>query len=108
LAVGILIDRKSTAYFEFGHLGGAVGSDDVDVLYFNSCKLADAAISYSVRVTLTATTTGDERTYRSTAFTMLDVRPAVDDLDEYGKGQAVDHGLDIVIHPGNVTIAETA
>ena len=105
-AVGLLLNRKSTAYLEFPHLGEVAVDHDIDVLYFNSCKLADAGISYSARVTLTATI-GAVRTYQSTAFTLLDARPAVGNLDEYGKEQAAEHDLNLVIHPANVTITET-
>ncbi len=70
-AVGLLLNRKSTAYLEFPHLGEVAVDHDINVLYFNSCKLADAGISYSARGTLTATS-GSVRTYQSTAFTLLD------------------------------------
>jgi hypothetical protein len=101
LAVDVLFNAAPTAYFELQTPGedGLVGS--VDALYFNSCKLGDAAVSYSVKVTLEPTNDPLWR-YRSTSFTPLDVRPAVDDIEEYGEEQVAAHGLKILINPNSV------
>ncbi|MER9002555.1 hypothetical protein NKI15_02835 [Mesorhizobium sp. M0862] len=42
--------------------------------------------------------------YHSKHFEALDVRPGVDDLDEYGIDQAGAEKLTLVIDPKNVTI----
>ena len=74
----------------------------LEALYFNSATLADAAISFSAKVTLHRTPDPVWH-YRSGSVELLDVRPAVEDLDEYGNEQAVTHGFKCVIHPRNIT-----
>ena len=81
-------------------------SESVEAIYFNSCTFAGTAISYSVNITLQATTEAGGR-YRSTAFKPLDVRPAVSDLEAYGMEQAHRRGLTVVINPANVTMVRS-
>jgi hypothetical protein len=42
--------------------------------------------------------------YRSTGFEALDVRPKVDDLEEYGMDQAAASDLKLIIDPRNITL----
>ena len=104
LAVDLLLNPQPRGYFEFESLEGLRIEEAVDAVYFNSCALADASISYSVRVTLEPTGELPWR-YRSTRFQPLDVQPAVLDLDEYGAERAAASGIAVLINPANVTLA---
>jgi len=46
--------------------------------------------------------------YRSIGFQPLDVRPKVEDQDEYGVDQAATHELTLLIHPNNMTMSHEA
>lgn len=102
LAVDILLSREPISYFSFQLVSQVSSGPTVEALYYNSCKLAAAAISYAARMTLQRTSDA-ACTYRSVAFTPLDVRPAVHAPAEYAKEQAAQHGLSIVIDPANIT-----
>ena len=54
MAVDVLLNPAPVAFFEFDSLEGAVDAETVEAIYFNSCRFADAAISYCVEVTLQA------------------------------------------------------
>lgn len=103
LAVDLLLTTQPKGYFEFESLEGSRSEEAVDAVYFNSCALADASISYSVRVTLEPTGALPWR-YRSTCFQPLDVRPVVLDLDEYGAEQASVLGIAVLINPAKITL----
>lgn len=103
LAVDLLLNPQPRGYFEFESLEGLRIEEAVEAVYFNSCALADASISYSVRVTLEPTGALPWR-YRSTRFQPMDVRPAVLDLDEYGAAQAAASHIEVLINPANVTL----
>jgi len=66
--------------------------------------MGDASVYYSAKVTIQRTD-DPKWPYRSTAFELLDIRPAAGDLQEYATQQADSHNLRIVIDPTNVTIA---
>lgn len=99
----ILRGSSGDSYFELPDLPIDTPCETTfEALYFNSATLADAAITFSARVTLHRTS--DEKwRYRSGIVEPLDVRPAVEDLDEYGGEQAVSHGFKYVISPRNIT-----
>ena len=103
MAVDMLLNPAPIAFFAFDSLEVAEEAESVEAIYFNSCTFAGTAISYSVKITLQATTEAGGR-YRSTAFKPLDVRPAVSDLEAYGMEQAHRRGLTVVINPANVTM----
>lgn len=100
--VDSLVYSARDSYFEFQNLSNELTDPEVVALYFNEAKLADAAISYSARVTLRRTNDPLWR-YRSTTIEALDVRPLVNDLEAYGMGQAESNALRIVINPRNLT-----
>lgn len=85
--------------FDAGQWAEGVG--DVDAIYINSARLADARISYAVKVTLSArgAPTGE---MRSTCFELMDVRPEVRDLQVYAERMAGPAGIRVIIHPNNV------
>jgi len=95
-------------YMEFENLGDyGVTDDTIEALYFNSAELADAAISFAVKITVQRREASEWR-YRSTALEFLDIRPAVSDLRAYAKRQAEAHNLHILIDPANLSLANSA
>lgn len=103
LAVDLLLNPEPVAFFEFDQLDEVGDSSSVKAIFFNSCTLANVAISYAVEVLLTATEDGH---YRSSAFTAIDVRPAVSDLHDYGMEQAHIRGIRILIDPAHLTMLD--
>ncbi|MFL6605751.1 MAG: hypothetical protein ACJ8R9_31115 [Steroidobacteraceae bacterium] len=105
IAVDVMVNPASTCYFEFQTLGESnLGGSTVHALYFNSGKLADAAVSYCAKVTFQRTTDSVWQ-YRSTAFEPLDVRPVIEDMEEYAAEKAASHGLKVIIDPANLTLS---
>lgn len=105
LAVDVLLNSQPVASFEFDDIDGIGDSTSVKAIFFNSCAFANTAISYSVEVLLTKTVDGR---FRSSAFTPLDVRPVVSELQEYGMEQAHAHDISVVIDPAHVTMFDPA
>lgn len=102
MAVDILLNPKPVARFEFQSIAIDDTSSPPQGLYFNSTSFADTGITYSARVFFEKTNDPTWR-YRSTLFEALDVRPKVDDHDEYGFDQATACGLTLIINPRNIT-----
>lgn len=102
MAVDILLKPKSEARFEFQTLEVEESSSPPEGLYFNSTSFADTTITFSAKVFFEKTDDPDWR-YRSTGFEALDVRPKVDDLEEYGMDQATAADLKLIIDPRNIT-----
>ena len=98
IAADLMTNPSSPASFAFDSEAFEPASNSVDALYFNSCCLADAALSFCVRVTLERI--GDE--YRSVAFSPIDARPDVVDLLGYAQEQATAGGIAILINPDNL------
>jgi hypothetical protein len=105
IAVDMLLSRSPVARLEFGDLNGIVGAGPAELLYFNSCRLADVGISYAVKVTIEPTGDGEWR-YRSTSFERLDVRPIVSDLAEYGEELAATHSIPMAIDPSTIVLVD--
>ena len=97
IAADLMTNPSSPASFAFDSEAFEASSNGVDALYFNSCRLADAALSFCVRVTLQRI--GDE--YRSVAFSPIYARPEVDDLLGYGQEQATASGITSGCRAGN-------
>jgi hypothetical protein len=100
----VLRGSSVDSYFELPDLptDNPCETTSFEALYFNSATLADATITFSAKVALHRTSDPKWR-YRSGSVEPLDVRPAVEDLDEYGSEQAVSHGFKYVIDPRNIT-----
>jgi hypothetical protein len=98
VAADLMTNPSSTASFAFDSDAFELTSNALDALYFNSCRLADAALSYCIKVTLERV--GNE--YRSIAFSPIDARPEVDDLLGYGEEQATASGIPVLINPDNM------
>ncbi|MBB4268236.1 hypothetical protein [Roseospira visakhapatnamensis] len=104
MAVDILLNPKSQARFEFRTLEIEEPSSPPEGLYFNSTSFADTSITFSAKVFFEQTD-DSEWQYRSNRFEALDVRPKVEDLEEYGMGQATACDLKLLIDPRNMTFA---
>ncbi|SMH43284.1 hypothetical protein [Azospirillum agricola] len=103
MAVDILLKPKSEARFEFQTLEIEESSQPLEGLYFNSTSFVDISITFSAKVFFEKTD-DPEWQYRSTGFEALDVRPKVDDLEEYGMDQATASDLKLIVNPRNITI----
>jgi hypothetical protein len=103
MAVDILLKPQSEARFEFQTLEIEESSPPPEGLYFDSTSFADTSITFSAKVFFEKTDDPEWR-YRSTGFEALDVRPKVDDLEEYGMDQATACDLKLLIDPRNITL----
>lgn len=101
MAVDILLNPRSVARFEFQTLQIEEPSPLPDGLYFNSATFADTSLTFSAKVYFEKTDDPEWR-YRSTGFEALDVRPKVDDLEEYGMDRATAFDLTLIIDPKNI------
>ncbi len=97
LAVGLMFDVEPQGYLEFDVQDAALG-DELTGVYFNTCKLGGAEITYSVLVTLKRRP-DQPLTFRSVSFDALDVRTCVNDLKAYGRDQAEKQGVTILLDP---------
>ncbi len=103
MAVDILLNPRSQAHFEFQTLEIEEPSAPPEGLYFNSTSFAGTSLTYSAKVFLEKTDDPEWR-YRSTDFEALDVRPKVEDLEEYGMDQAIAYDLKLLIDPRKITL----
>ena len=102
MVVDILLKSRPLARFEFQNLE----IEDLwplEGLYFNSTSFADTSITFSARVFFEKAV-DPEYGYRSTGFEAIDVRPKVDNLEEYGLDQAAACDLKLLINPKNITL----
>jgi len=99
IAADLMTNPATAAWMAFDAEAFDRGSDAVEALYFNSCRLADAAVTYCVKVTLQRI----EGEYRSVAFTPVDARPEVGDLTAYAEECAGATGVRLLINPDNIT-----
>ena len=72
-------------------------------LYFNNASFADTGITFSTKVFFEKTN-DPEWQYISNRFEAVDVRPKVDNLEEYGMDQATASDLKLLIDPRNITL----
>lgn len=103
MAVDILLKSKSLARFELQNLEIEDTSVLPEGLYFNSASFADTSITFSAKVCFEKADDPDWG-YRSTGFEALDVRPKVNDLEEYAIDQAAACDLKLLIDPRNITL----
>jgi len=103
MTADILLNPKSQARFEFQTLEIEESSPLPEGLYFNSSSFADTSLTFSAKVFFEKTDDPEWR-YRSVGFEALDVRPKVDDLEEYGTDQATAYDLKLLVDPRNMTL----
>jgi hypothetical protein len=107
VALDILMNPSPVARLEFDVIVGAEDEDQLDALYFNTVAFAGAAVSFAVKARL-ARKGANPNGFASTAFELLDVRPAVIDLKAYGAERASESRLVVVIDPDNLILVEPA
>ncbi|MCE4283000.1 hypothetical protein LYZ77_21985 [Xanthomonas hortorum pv. vitians] len=107
MAVDILLNPQPEARFEFESIEIGEVFPPLQGLYFNIASFVDTSIAFSAKIFLVKTEDPDWQ-YRSTRFEALDVRPEVNDLEEYGIDQANASGLKLVINPKNITTVSHA
>ncbi|MEM9578836.1 MAG: hypothetical protein AAF999_17710 [Pseudomonadota bacterium] len=97
MAVGLALDPDPPGHLEFD-IEGDGHPNELQALYFDNCSFAGANISYSLRVALRR---GEEAesTFRSAKFELVDIRPQVTDLKQYGRDRAELEGLHILLDP---------
>jgi hypothetical protein len=98
VAADLMTNPSSTVFFAYNLDAFDADGGPVEALYFNTCRLADAALSYCVKVRFEVI----EGEYRSAGFTPLDARPAVEDLLAYAESQAEATDIHVLIHPDNI------
>ncbi len=103
MVVDILLNPHPEARFEFQSLDVEERAPPPVGLYFNSISFAGTSISFSAKVFFEETDDVEWR-YRSTRFEALDVRPIVEDLEEYGLDQAGVAEVKLIIDPRNITM----
>ncbi|MEM6497811.1 MAG: hypothetical protein AAF709_13940 [Pseudomonadota bacterium] len=102
LAVSLMFDAEPRGYMEFD-LYEEVSDDELTGIYFNTCALGGAEITYSILVTLKRRT-DRPLTFRSVKFDAVDVRTRVNDLKTYGREQAEGQGVTIMLDPDLISV----
>ncbi|WP_407165943.1 hypothetical protein [Bradyrhizobium sp. ORS 111] len=97
-AVEILLSPEPVMRLEFQRFDGDEGARSLEGLLFRTCSLGGTSLTYSAKITLKRT---DDPVwgYRSAHFEALDVRPMVDDLEEYGFDQGEARGITWLLDP---------
>jgi hypothetical protein len=90
---------------------GSSSGDDrpnpIEALLFRSCSLGGASLTYCAKITFEYTDDPVWR-YRSADFEALDVRPKVENLEEYGFDQGEVRGITLLLHPQNLKLDRQA
>jgi hypothetical protein len=90
------------ARLEFQNFGGD-DARSLETLLFRTCSLAGNSLTYSAKITFEQTDDPVWR-YRSAIFEPIDVRPMVEDLEEYGFDQGEAMGIDILLDPRSLRL----
>ena len=83
MSLDMLFNPNSAARFEFGSLAGVTDEERLDALFFNTVEFAKTRFSFAVKVTLERSPEQTDQ-FASTGFELVDLRPAVADMQEYG------------------------
>lgn len=103
MSLDMMFNQQSAARFEFDSIDTVPGERRLEAIYFNTVEFAGCGITLATKVILERNGNGSNG-FRSTHFELLDLRPAVIDLDTYGADMASLHGVQIVIDPRNVVM----
>ncbi|WP_407186950.1 hypothetical protein [Bradyrhizobium centrosematis] len=97
-AVEILLNPEPVMRLEFQRFDGDEGARSLEGLLFRTCSLGGTSLTYSAKITFERT---DDPVwgYRSMHFDPLDVRPMVEDLEEYGFDQGEARGITWLLAP---------
>lgn len=104
MSLDMCFNPGSAARFEFDDLGELLSGVEQPALFFNSVTFAERAFTFAVKVQLERRDNG--QSFVSTRFNLLDLRPAVADLDDYGALMGERHQLSILIDPGNIILVD--
>ncbi len=106
MSLDMCFSPKSAVRLEIDDVGELFASDKQTALFFNSVTFADRAFSFAVRVVLERRDEG--RLFASTELALLDLRPAVSDLDDYGALMGDQHQLSALIDPRTIIMVNAA
>ena len=106
LAVELMTKSAPAVHFMFQASSLDSPGEEVESIYFNSCRFAGCAISYALKMKLVPAD-DDSEEYRSAGFEPIEVRPEVSDLNEYMDDLLVRFGSRVMIHPDNVHETES-
>ena len=96
-AVEMLLSPTPSMRLEFKCFEGDDRPDPLEVLLFRTCSFGGTSLTYCAKVTFESTDDPVWR-YRSARFEALDVRPEVQDLDEYGFDQGEARGIPLLLN----------
>jgi len=103
IAVEMLLNPKPVMRLEFQGLDGDDGARSLESLVFRTCSLGGTSLTYSAKITFEQTDDPVWR-YRSVQFEALDVRPMVEDLEEYGFDQGEARGITWLLDPRSLKL----
>jgi hypothetical protein len=101
MSLDMLFNPAPLARIEFDVIEGAEDAQQLEALHFNTVRFAGAALTFAVRVVLDRQGK-DSASFASARYELVDIRPAVNDLDAYGAEIAEDNAFRIVIPPDNL------
>lgn len=107
IAVEMLLSPKPQTRLEFQSFDGDDGARSLEGLVFRTCSLGGTSLSYCAKITFAQTDDLVWR-YRSVQFEALDVRPMVEDLEEYGFDQGEARGITWLLDPRSLKLDRQA
>lgn len=107
VAVEMLLSPKPETRLEFQNFDGDDGARSFEGLVFRTCSLGGTSLTYSTKITFEQT---DDPVWRycSVLFEALDVRPMVEDLEEYGFDQGEARGITWLLDPHSMRLDQQA
>ena len=103
VAVEMLLNPKPVMRLDFQSLADDDRADSLEVLLFRTCSLGSTSLSYCAKVVFEQSNDPVWR-YRSANFEALDVRPKVEDLEEYGFDQGEARGITLLLDPRSLKL----
>lgn len=107
VAVEMLLSPKPETRLEFQSFDGDYGARSLEGLVFRTCSLGGTSLTYSAKITFEQSDDPVWR-YRSVQFEALDVRPMVEDLEEYGFDQGEARGITWLLDPRSLKLDRQA
>ncbi|OYQ36860.1 hypothetical protein CHU95_03575 [Niveispirillum lacus] len=92
---------KTLARLEFDAVAIVRDTTSLHALYFDSMEFAGVRVSFAIKVGLERTA-GTPDAFASTGFELLEVCPAVQDLDAFGSRIAAENNIQVLMSPGMV------
>ncbi|XIA62051.1 hypothetical protein ACFIOY_20405 [Bradyrhizobium sp. TZ2] len=103
----MLLNPKPVTRLEFQSFDGDNGAHSLEALLFRTCSLGSTSLTYSAKITFEQTDDPVWR-YRSAHFEALDVRPMVENLEEYGFNQGEARDITLLLDPRTVKLDRQA